>query len=280
MAQARSSLMIKRIVIILCQILIYSNAFAEQKSCLISNSGIINFTPREVIVIVQHQDSVTPLRGTLIPQSGKSWLIGALLSVDNFPHHIKAGFLVIGEKSEVFSLSPQEFTLTEDLDRCLSADDLKNKIQEFSESARKEQKITSNSEYQLKRIRGDVDLIADIGEIVGVKEERLNIESQLQALTRDKEALEEAFRLVRNLTNPKNFTRRESELQTQIPQLAEVAAQAERSEQIRQQQVSGGLQQHLARIKAASGLDLNQLQDKLLGLRAYRAELERERGIQ
>lgn len=257
-----------------------TSVLAEQRRCLISTSGVINFTPREVIIIVQHQDSVSPLRGTLIPQSGKSWLVGALLPIDSFPHHVKAGFLVVGEKNEIFSLAPQEFTLTETLDRCLSSDDLKVKIKESSEEARKEQKITSTSENQLKRIRGDVDLIADIGEIVGVKEERLNIESQLQALTRDKEALEKAFRLVRNLTNPKNFTRRESELQTQIPQLAEIAAQAERSEQIRQQQVSGGLQQHLARIKAASGLDLNQLQDKLIGLRTYRAELEKERGIQ
>lgn len=256
------------------------NSFAQSKRCIISSSGNINFSPREVFVIIQHKDSATPLRGTLIPLSGKNWMIGSFLSVDKFPHHIKASFIVIGEKNEIFTQPPQEFTLTENLDRCLSADELKVKIQEISEEAKKEQKATSAAELQLKRIRGDVDLIADIGEIVGVKEERLNIESQLKALARDKEALEKAFKLVRNLGNPKNFTRREAELLNQIPSIAEIASQAERSELIRQQQVSGGLQQHLGRIKAASGLDINQLQDKLIGLRAYRAELERERGIQ
>ena len=263
-----------------CLVLLCGSEVIAERHCLLNSTAPLNFSPREVMVVIQARDEVSSLRGTLIPTSGKSWMFGALFPVNKLPLVVKAGFLILGERDELLSIPPQEFSLTDDADRCLTSEHLKTRIQEIGENLRKEKKATAEMESQLKRIRGDVDLIADIGEIVAVKEDRLNAEMQLEALARDKDALEKAFRLVRNLSNPKNFPRREAELLTQIPALAEVAAQAERSEQLRQQQVKGGLQQHLDRIKAAAGLDLNQLQEKLLGLRNYRADLEEERGIQ
>lgn len=246
-------------------------ATASFGACLISEEIKLEFSPRESYMFIDSDDGVLIERASLLPTAAGTWGIGALVEGDGV---VEASFLVLGEGDRIYGTEPREYTLNSSEFRCLKEDTLQSKLLEEQSLLTKARESANNTSRSLRRIQGDVDLVADLGEIVSVKEKRLQLEEDVGALRRDLEVLKEVFQVVRSQPNPRNFLRRESELTRQIPLLAEGAQLAERGEGIRAQQLEGGLQRRLKAIKEAEGLSKDELFKKLVGLRKYRAELE------
>ena len=249
-------------------ILISSEASA---SCLISEEIKLNFSPRESYLFIKSDESVLIERASLLPTTSGTWGIGALIDGTGV---VEASFLVLGESDHVFGTEPKEFILNSKEFRCLNEETLHSRLIEVQKTLEDVRQSAANTNKTLRRIQSDVDLVVDLGEIVSVKERRLELEEQVAALKRDLEVLKQVFQVVRNQPNPRNFLRREAELTRQIPILAEGAQLAERGEGARAQQLKGGLQRRLNAIKEAEGLSKDELFKKLVGLRKYRAELE------
>lgn len=259
---------------ILVLLITLSQAYAR---CLISEEIKLSFAPRESYLFVKSEDGVLIERASLLPTTVGTWGIGALVDGTGV---VEASFLVLGESDHVFGTEPRDFILDSKEFRCLSEESLQTRLIEEKkklDAARESAAMTSKT---LRRIQSDVDLVADLSEIVSVKERRLELEEQVAALKRDLEILKQVFQVVRNQPNPRNFIRRESELTRQITLLAEGAQAAERGEAARAKQLEGGLQRRLKAIKEAEGLSKDELFRKLVGLRKYRAELESGRSNQ
>lgn len=248
--------------------LIFSQASA---SCLISEEIKLSFAPRESYLFIKSDESVLIERASLLPTTAGTWGIGALIDGTGV---VEASFLVLGESDQAFGTEPKEFILNSKEFRCLSEETLHSRLVEEQKRLEEVRQSAANTNKILRRIQSDVDLVVDLGEIVSVKERRLELEEQVAALKRDLEVLKQVFQVVRNQPNPRNFLRREAELTRQIPLLAEGAQLAERGEGARAQQLEGGLQRRLKAIKEAEGLSKDELFKKLVGLRKYRAELE------
>ncbi|GEM_PF-3982173 len=253
---------------VLLLLILFSEVLA---SCLISEEIKLSFAPRESYLFIKSDESVLIERASLLPTTAGTWGIGALVDGTGV---VEASFLVLGESDHVFGTEPKEFILNNKEFRCLSEERLQTRLIEEQKRLEDVRISAANTNKTLRRIQSDVDLVVDLGEIVSVKERRLELEEQVAALKRDLEVLKEVFQVVRNQPNPRNFLRREAELTRQIPLLAEGAQLAERGEGVRAQQLEGGIQRRLRAIKEAEGLSKDELFKKLVGLRKYRAELE------
>ena len=270
-------------MITICIFYIFSlkNAFAQEveraslssESCILSETLPIGFTPREAYLLV-HDYNISLFQATFVPLKDNSWTVGGRIPKVQKSKVLNYSFVIFGNNDEVMSISPEERAIAPQSLPCLSIDKLKERLSERGAELKKTSELVKSEEKKLRRIQADVDLIADISEIVNVKEERLKLQDTLESLKRDVESMEKTFKEVRLRENPKNFLRREVELSQQIPLLAENSAQIEKAEKISRQLGESGLKKKLEAIHKAEGLDVKELEQKLLGLRKYRAELE------
>ena len=130
----------------------------------------------------------------------------------------------------------------------------------------------AQQEASLKRLRSDVDVIADIGRIVEVREESKQILKRIEDIGRDLDELAATVGTMKNKPAPNNFLRREAEL---TQQLAELAATAKRAESTAQSAARKGKQKSDQQlIEAAKGIDLADLESKLKELEKQRQKLE------
>lgn len=133
-------------------------------------------------------------------------------------------------------------------------------------------KQLEQQEGNLRRLRTDVDVIADIGRIVEVREESKQILKRIDDIGRDLETLAATVGTMRNKPLPNNFLRREAEL---TQQLAELAATAKRAESTAQSAARKGKQKADQKlIESTKGVDPADLEKKLKQLEKKRQQLE------
>ena len=133
-------------------------------------------------------------------------------------------------------------------------------------------KQLAQQEASLKRLRSDVDVIADIGRIVEVREESKQILKRIDDIGRDLDELAATVGKMKNKPAPSNFLRREAELTQQLAELAGTAKRAESSAQSASRKGRQKSDQQL--IEAAKGLEISDLEAKLKELEQQRQKLE------
>lgn len=151
---------------------------------------------------------------------------------------------------------------------------LREHIQQLRRRVQQVQRESDELEAELRRLRTDADLIADLSRIVDAREELARLRRMTDELVLDKENLKSFVQGVQAVPAPRSFASRERQLNAQLAELVVIEKQ-----QSSQPQASGrmplaereSLEAMLAVIEAARGLDLE-------ALRAERAELNGDRG--
>lgn len=133
-------------------------------------------------------------------------------------------------------------------------------------------KQLEQQEGNLRRLRSDVDVIADIGRIVEVREESKQILKRIEDIGRDLEDLAKTVGNMKNKPAPNNFLRREAELTQQVSELASTAKRAESAAQNAGK--NGKPKSDKQLIESTKGVDPADLEKKLKELDRQRQKLE------
>jgi hypothetical protein len=152
-------------------------------------------------------------------------------------------------------------------------DALREYLLKRKQEARSWQTQIDAQDDSLRRLRADADIVADLSRIVEVREDIDRVRQSIRGLQQDQANLEEFLRLARTGPQPRNFASRERQLTKQIVELADVAKGTESGEFSRRSDAEREVQQQLALIEQARGLDLDGLQRELVQLRKLKRDL-------
>lgn len=244
----------------------------------------LEFTPTAAYFFILFADgTAVRKRATIVPPfrsegsgPGKvkgKWLFGTRAAIPADTNLIENSLLITGDDGR-FAFMPPEERKRDSSDMPLTTDALKEHLKSRKEVLRTLETQFVENEKKLRRLRADVDTIADIGKIVEAREETIKIKKELQNLEKDKETLTRSLKLVRSRPNPKNFMRREGELTSQLSQLVDAAKKLESAELSKQSSGESRLKRKLALIEQTRGVDVGELEKRLDSLTRRRLELE------
>ncbi len=245
-------------------------------------------TPKEAYFFVEMmQGELIRLRATFVPpfrngeagrneldKTGGEWLFGAYLP-ENFASTLVKFSLLLNVDGEAKYLPPQSKVIVSNNENIASVDLLRELVENKKKELESIYEEYNRNLKTLKKLRLDVDLIADIGRIVDIRDEKQKTVQETKNLDRDAIALNELLLLVRNQGNPNNFSRREAELIKQIGQLAEAAKSVEMTEHARRREVEEKNRRKMEIVQATQGDSSEFLSRKLVALKRRREELEK-----
>ncbi|NMC63300.1 MAG: hypothetical protein GYA55_09045 [SAR324 cluster bacterium] len=264
------------------------NAQQSERTILVDTVQDLSFPPERAFMLLIDGQSLSVVPAAIVATqtnsgSGESANLEKFLVGARVPYAqsgvLQYGAVVIGLNGEMAISSLYERPSEQVIDAFDDIESLRRYILERQHRLQRNLELERSQEGELKRLQRDVDLIADIGRIVEVREESLSNQEILERLQRDTTNYETALRQLSTYPQPRNYLRRDSELNTQ---LAELNASLKAAEYKMRQQSSGDEEtpeQKRALIDSVKGENEQALVQKLGTLRRYRSELEGQNQI-
>jgi len=282
----------RNIIILFLILVVPLRLYAEEHRLLIDFELSLSFLPEEAWIIVSDGKTLDRQPAFTVPPAdvemegvkdertlgtGK-WLFGGRV-VPPVKGNARYGLLVFGKVGQVAFAPLRGRAAGEVIDNFQDTESLHGYIQQRKERLNAAMSIEAEQEAELKRLRSDVDLIADIGRIVEVREESISTEENLKRLDKDTQDLERSLQQVSAYPTPRNFLRREAELSKQTIELGGAAKAAEeRAKKNEAEQIETPAQKREL-IESVKDENEQALVQKLGTLRRYRLELEAQRNI-
>ena len=123
----------------------------------------------------------------------------------------------------------------------------------------------------LQRLRADAEVIGGVGRIIDAQDEKQRLELEITSIDGQILNLNRLVELARSRPVPKNLSRREQQLSSQLVQLAAAAKDAERGEGQRRGEAERTLQQKLTLVEETRNEDIDLLRRELQALQAERS---------
>ncbi len=277
----------KRNTLLLCAVLLPQFVAAQEHRLLVDFELALSFVPQSASVIVLSGDSfalkpafiVPPVMSEEEPPAGAGkWIFGTRISQPE-KGNLRYGLIVFGRGGEVAYAPLQGREARDPVDSFQDAEAMRSYIEQRKNRLNAAMSLEAEQESKLRSLRSDVDLIADIGRIVEVREESLTTEQNLSRLDKDTTDLERSLQQVSSYPPPRNFLRRESELSRQVIELGAAAKQAEdraRKAEAGQTETPAQKRELIESVKDENEQALVQ---KFGTLRRYRMELEAQQNV-
>ncbi|MCO6430648.1 MAG: hypothetical protein J5J00_07280 [Deltaproteobacteria bacterium] len=262
-----------------------SLAAAAPKSRIITIDAPIEvgFYPEEAFLLIDvDRQGLKKIRGVLVPpftedestKAGGQWTVGTQLEVPAGARQADFAVFVKGRDKQYALLAG----MTEDL----SSPEAESDVKELTSHLEQRKELLMSWQVQakaqddnLKRLRADADVIANVARIVDVLEQIEAAKYEHENLEKDIATLHELLKQAKDQPAPKNYARRELELTKQIAQLAQLVKDAESKEGARRLQSQSDLQRKLAVVEATRFDDEKQLTQQLTQLKERRAAMEK-----
>lgn len=157
--------------------------------------------------------------------------------------------------------------------------ELNKRISQSEEELRVLRQSIDEDQEQIRRLRSDAEVIGNLGRITEKAEQIKVLEEQKTRITQDIERLSTFLKQAAVQTSPRNFTRRQLELTTQLEELAEVVQSVEQDESARRSFSEAQLQRQLAMIEETRSARVPELEAALQSLNSAVSRLERRLGF-
>lgn len=266
-----------------------SHAEGANRLLLVDAELLVEFRPEQAFVIFEQNMQVKTQPATLIPpivnypdsmpEGSARWLVGALVSHAGDQPFLY-GFIVKGSNGEAASTALRLRDIGTRIDSFETAEALKSYISGEREILERDVNLQNVQEGELKRLQMDVDTIADIGRIVEVREDFMSKEGHLKRLDKDMANLNLALNQVAAYSQPRNFMKREAELNRQILELNMAAKRAEESARRQDKTKELTPQEKQEIVDSVKDLNEQALVQRLAVLKKYAAQLEEQAGIE
>lgn len=266
-------LLVSTFLVFICALL-PGLATAEQQ--FVATSLDLGFTPENVNFFVRYSDGsvdqykamVSAVRlGKGADPGAARWLTAAVIKIS--PQRLALGYTIFAEGAgNSYYYVPN-----------LSLDDVHEvpfegsiDVMKAHTNARSEvlNSLTVQSQTQtdnLKRLRADAEVIANLSRIVEVKDEIEVVKSEIENLDGDLKRLKEIFTSVRAMPAPANYYQRESELTKQQAELRKLVETAEKMESTRQSESQEEIDYKLSLIELTRYEDEDKLRQELIRLK-------------
>lgn len=275
------------LIMFLLAVVLPSLLCAQEQRLLVDFELPLSFVPDSASVIVLTENTFARKPAFIVPpvisdeepaSTAGKWLFGARVPQPE-KGSPRYGLVVFGRGGEV-AYAPLGGRATNDpVDSFQDTESLHSYIEQRKDRLNAAMSVEAEQEGELKRLRSDVDLIADIGRIVEVREESLTTEQNLSRLDKDTKDLERSLQQVSSYPPPRNFLRREAELSKQVIELGAAAKQAEDKAKKTEAEQPETPAQKRELIESVKDENEQALVQKLGTLRRYRTELEGQQNV-
>ncbi len=195
------------------------------------------------------------------------WRAGVQVRVPRGAESVSYAVIIAAEGNRFASLSPRELSVSDARLFGGRTDALYEALSLQKSQVREQQLQVDALEAELRRLRADADIIADLARIVEVREDFKRTRQLIDDLQVDQENLQGFVKGAKALPDPRNFASRERQLTTQIAELVALAKETEGSEGLRRAESEQELRYKLEVIDRARGLNLQQLYSEIEQLR-------------
>jgi hypothetical protein len=206
------------------------------------------------------------------PMRTSSLRVGTIVSVPRGAEFVHYAAILAAPQNRFALIAPQSIALTDPELYHGNPDRLREYVQQERRRLQKLQRESDELEAELRRLRADADLIADLSRIVDAREELARLRRMTDELVLDKENLRSFVQGVQSVPTPRSFASRVRQLNGQLAELVAI----EKEQSANPHRIGQGapvehesIEEMLAAIEAARGLDLE-------ALRAERAKLSGE----
>lgn len=187
-----------------------------------------DFVPKKgFFIVTQGEDLPFVIPAEFAPQpvgsgesEGSARYVGAAIAHTGGQKPVRYTFVLEGEADAVRGEEKE-------LPSAQTADENVETLQTEEESLRavnqSQTKELQTLNGELRRLRSDVDVIADIGRIVVLREERLRIEALLKSIEQEGITLNESLTHIRTRGAPQGYVRQEAQLVRVLVELNAVA---------------------------------------------------------
>ncbi len=254
-------------------------AFAqENRSELISFKTPLEFIPEKAFINIEYADhSVIQYQALIIPPAKKAdsefskneWLIGTMIKTNQSNPAVNFSIFLKGKLQENKFIPAMSIENSGNSTFLNSVDLIQQQIlikKQILESLQVQYNTQSGN---LKRLRADAEVIANLGRIVEVVDEIEIIKSEIENLDKDLELLRSTFQAVKGMSQPKNYLRRELELTKQSDDLLKLVKTTESSEESRKNLSQEEVQAKLALIEETRYEDEDKLKNELIRLKTH-----------
>lgn len=197
-----------------------------------------------------------------------SWQVGAWFNPALGVEKIRVALLVIGTEGQYFTVPFRELEVSTIRAQADSLDAVRAELLKRKEVLRSWTLQTSEQQRMLQRLRADAEIIGGFGRIIDAKEERQRLEVEVSSIDGHIRDLDRLVELARALPAPKNLSRREHQLSSQVTLLAAAARDVESGEAQRRGNADRSLQEKLRLIEETRYDDLDQLRREAAALQA------------
>ena len=264
---------------------------------LISDKLSLDFIPEKAVIIVRYpqtgsadsfSNSFVQYQSLIIPPMNKTendfnknqWVVGTYIQNAASNPASSYNIYLKGRKNESFLNGRVELDNSKVLSRqATNIDSLKSQIANRKQILDSLLVQSSTQTSNLKRLRADAEVIANLSRIVEIVEESDAVKSEIDNINRDLELLKNTFQSVKNMPAPKNYLRRELELTKQSDEMIKLVKSTEGSEDKRKNVSQDDLQLKLRLIEETRYEDEEQLKQQLIRLKTHPAsELKDQQG--
>jgi hypothetical protein len=265
-------------ILFLCLLILFPfSAFAEETHQeLLSRKIEVNFIPEKAFLIVDYSDgALQQYQALLIPPINKAesdlniseWIAGTY--VKSSPGSTPTGYSVFlkGKQAESALLPRMIIEASAGQPYANSVDLMKEQISIRKKILESLQVQNNTQAANLKRLRADAEVIANLSRIVEIVEETEVVKSEIENLDKDLELLRSTFQAVKNMSQPKNYIRREFELTKQADEFIKLVTVTETGEDARKNVSQEDIQKKLGLIEQTRFEDEEKLKQQLIRLK-------------
>ena len=249
------------------------SVFAQNHQRLLVHTAAIDFTPQEAYLIIKTVDGkFISYKALMSPiENGASeWIVGAYIEepLNNPPQSFN--LLFKGNDNELFYTQSVNIDSINEADYKMSVESMKRHIQKRKDELNTWIVQNKAQAENLRRLRADAEVIADLARIVEINEEIDFIKYEVESIDRDIETLKGDFSLVKTMKQPVNYMRRELDLTKNYSEILDQVKLTEGNEQARRSQSQDEIQRKLRLVELTRFDDEEQLRQELINIKKSR----------
>lgn len=252
------------------------DTFAENKQNLIVSPIKLKFTPENALFIVSYNDATyAQFQGVVIRSFDKTiseegetqWLAGALVLSNGQQTPVNYSIFLRGKQKEIHYVPNLNLDDINHMAYTGSLDHMKEHIMSRKTVLNSWLVQAKTQADNLKRLRADAEVIADISRILEASEEIDIVKSEIENLEVDLKLLRDIFSSVKTLSVPSNYYRRELELEKQSNELMNLVKQTTSAEESRKNESQEEIQLKLSMVELTRYEDEDKLRQELIRLK-------------
>ena len=269
---------------ILSLILGLPSAWAASDTHVIHVDVEASFVPKNAIffVTLNEQPQLLVQQGLMLPSDSdndRKVQVATVLKHSKPVNKINYSVLLMGDDKKFLFHDLPTLVVGSDSLTSISASTLRDYLLGKKGQLSELQVTNEEDGQEIRRLRSDAEVIGNLGRITQRMEEVSIMREQRKQITEDAERLETFIQQAAVQPEPNNFIRRQSQLTSQLEELAQVVQSVEQDESTRRSFSEAQLQRQLALIEETRTASVPELQAQLATLQKASRRLEKQLGF-